>query len=429
MSGIGERSIRDTSAQDVVIDPAPTRRRQRTLLIIGAAGGIAFLTVFAFLVRSWASSSIAIPRERVRIATVARGPFVSDVAAQGTVVVANNPTLFAAAMGTVTFAVRAGDTVTEGQVLATVDSPSLTSEYAREKATLDALVVDLERASIETRRQILQNRQAADLATTQIRATERELERAQAAFEQGVIPRRDLDRAQDERDDARLIYDHALANAKLHEESLDFELKTKRVEMERQKLVVAELKRRVDALTVRSPVNGMVGSLLVDQRAAVAENAPLLTVVDLTALEVEFRVAETYASDLALNMAAEINHAGKTYPGVVTSISPEVQQNEVRGRLRFAGDLPPGVRQNQRVNVRLVLDSRENVLKVERGAFVDAGSFAYRVEGDMARRVPVVLGAMSVSEVEIVSGLAPGDRIIVSSVTDFGSSPEVVLSD
>jgi len=154
MSGIGERSIRDTSAQDVVIDPAPTRRRQRTLLIIGAAGGIAFLTVFAFLVRSWASSSIAIPRERVRIATVARGPFVSDVAAQGTVVVANNPTLFAAAMGTVTFAVRAGDTVTEGQVLATVDSPSLTSEYAREKATLDALVVDLERASIETRRQI-----------------------------------------------------------------------------------------------------------------------------------------------------------------------------------------------------------------------------------------------------------------------------------
>jgi len=429
MSGIGERSIRDTSAQDVVIDPAPTRRRQRTLLIIGAAGGIAFLTVFAFLVRSWASSSIAIPRERVRIATVARGPFVSDVAAQGTVVVANNPTLFAAAMGTVTFAVRAGDTVTEGQVLATVDSPSLTSEYAREKATLDALVVDLERASIETRRQILQNRQAADLATTQIRATERELERAKAAFEQGVIPRRDLDRAQDERDDARLIYDHALANAKLHEESLDFELKTKRVEMERQKLVVAELKRRVDALTVRSPVNGMVGSLLVDQRAAVAENAPLLTVVDLTALEVEFRVAETYASDLALNMAAEINHAGKTYPGVVTSISPEVQQNEVRGRLRFAGDLPPGVRQNQRVNVRLVLDSRENVLKVERGAFVDAGSFAYRVEGDMARRVPVVLGAMSVSEVEIVSGLAPGDRIIVSSVTDFGSSPEVVLSD
>jgi HlyD family secretion protein len=215
----------------------------------------------------------------------------------------------------------------------------------------------------------------------------------------------------------------------LHEESLNFELKTKRVEVERQQLVVDELKRRVDALTVRSPVKGMVGSLLVDQRAAVTENAPLLTVVDLTALEVEFRVAETYAADLALNMAAEINYGGKTYPAVVTSISPEVQQNEVRGRLRFAEKLPPGVRQNQRVNVRLVLDSRENVLKVERGAFVDAGSIAYRVEGDVATRVPIVLGAMSVSEVEIVSGLKPGDRIIVSSVTDFGNAPELVLSD
>ncbi|MBX5460069.1 MAG: HlyD family efflux transporter periplasmic adaptor subunit [Steroidobacteraceae bacterium] len=429
MGAIGEPSIRDTSAQDVVIDPAPARRRRRTLLIIGIAAGLAFLTVFAFLVRSWASSSVAVPRERVRIAEVVRGPFVSDVAAQGTVVVANNPTLFAAAMGTVTFHVRAGDSVTEGQVLATVDSPSLKSEYAREKATLDALVVELERARIETRRQILQNRQNADLATTRVRATERELERAKAAFEQGVIPRRDLDRAQDERDDARLVYDHALANAKLHEESLNFELKTKRVEVERQQLVVDELKRRVDALTVRSPVKGMVGSLLVDQRAAVTENAPLLTVVDLTALEVEFRVAETYAADLALNMAAEINYGGKTYPAVVTSISPEVQQNEVRGRLRFAEKLPPGVRQNQRVNVRLVLDSRENVLKVERGAFVDAGSIAYRVEGDVATRVPIVLGAMSVSEVEIVSGLKPGDRIIVSSVTDFGNAPELVLSD
>lgn len=429
MGAMGEPSIRDTSAQDVVIDPAPARRRQRTLLIIAIAVGLAFLAVFAFLVRSWASSSVAVPRERVRIAEVVRGPFVSDVAAQGTVVVANNPTLFAAAMGTVTFHVRAGDSVTEGQVLATVDSPSLKSEYAREKATLDALVVELERAGIETRRQILQNRQNADLATTKVRAAERELERAKAAFEQGVIPRRDLDRAQDERDDARLVYDHALANAKLHEESLSFELKTKRVEMERQQLVVDELKRRVDALTVRSPVKGMVGSLLVDQRAAVTENAPLLTVVDLTALEVEFRVAETYAADLALNMAAEISYAGKTYPAVVTSISPEVQQNEVRGRLRFAEKLPPGVRQNQRVNVRLVLDSRENVLKVERGAFVDAGSIAYRVKGDVATRVPIVLGAMSVSEVEIVSGLKPGDRIIVSSVTDFGDAPELVLSD
>ena len=82
------------------------------------------------------------------------GLFVRDIAAQGTVVVANSPTLFASAVGTVTFVVKAGDAVAEGQVLATVDSPSLRSEHAREKATLDGLIVSLDRATIEARRRM-----------------------------------------------------------------------------------------------------------------------------------------------------------------------------------------------------------------------------------------------------------------------------------
>jgi HlyD family secretion protein len=101
----------------------------------------------------------------------------------------------------------------------------------------------------------------------------------------------------------------------------------------------------------------------------------------------------------------------------------------VKGWLRFAERAPIGVRQNQRVNVRIVLDQRDNVLKVERGAFVDGGAFAYRVQGNTATRQPITLGAMSVGEVEILSGLAAGDQIIVSSVSEFGEAPEVRLSD
>jgi HlyD family secretion protein len=429
MSAIGEPSIRDTSAQDVLVDSAPRSRKRQRHIVVAAAGGVALIVVAGLVVRSWSSSSLVVSRERVRIAAVTRGPFVRDIAAQGTVVVADSPTLFAAALGTVTFNVRAGDSVTEGQVLATVDSPSLQNEHARERSTLDGLEVGLARASIETRRQILENQQTSDLATTRIRATERELERAKTGWDEGVVPKRDYDRALDERDDARLVYNHAQANAKLHEESLNFELKTRCVEIERQKLVVAELVRRVDGLTVKSPVKGMVGSLLVNQKATVTENAPLLTVVDLSALEVEFKVAESYATDVALKMAADINYAGKNYAGVVTSISPEVQQGEVKGRLRFVDRLPPGVRQNQRVNVRIVLDSRDNALKVERGAFVDGGPVVYRVEGDVATRRPVELGAMSVGEVEILKGLDAGDQIIVSGISDFNEAPQVRLGN
>jgi HlyD family secretion protein len=429
LAAIGEPFIRDTSAQDVTLDPAPRARKRRLMLIGLASLSVVAVIALVMLVRSWASTSLMIPRERLRIATVTRGAFVRDVSAQGTVVVADSPTLFSSGMGTVTFLVKAGDAVKEGQVLATVDSPSLRSEYAREQAALDGLTVGLERASIEARRQLLAEKEATDLANTRIRATQRELERQQAAWDQGVIPRRDLDRAQDERDDARLTYDHAVANAKLQEDVLNFELKTKRVEIERQRLAVKELQRRVDALNVKSPVKGMVGSLAVNQKAAVTENAALLTVVDLSALEVEFRVAETYAGDLAPDMKAEIEYGGRRYPGLVTSISPEVQNSEVKGRMRFADKLPPGVRQNQRVNVRIVLDQRPDTLKVERGAFVDAGSYAYVVEGDVARKRDVTLGAMSVGEVEIVSGLKEGESVVVSSVEDFSGVPEAHLTD
>jgi HlyD family secretion protein len=428
MAALSETFIRDTSAQDIAIDPAPRARKRRVLLIAAGIGAVALIIALIVLIRAWASTSVVVSRERLRIATVTRGAFVRDVAAQGTVVVANSPTLFSTGVGTVTFMVKAGDAVSEGQVLATVDSPSLRNEHAQERAELDGLVVALDRASIDARRQILENKQKADLATTQIRASERELERAQSGWDSGVIPRRDLDRAKDERDDARLVYDHALANAKLHEESLNFELKTRRVDIERQKLAVAELARRVDALTVKSPVKGMVGSLAVNQKAQIAENAALLTVVDLSALEVEFRVAESYAADLAPDMVAEIDYGGRKYPGLITSISPEVQNSEVKGRLRFAEKLPAGVRQNQRVSVRLVMDQRNDALKVERGAFADAGSYVYVIEGDMAVRRPVQLGAMSMGEVEILSGLKEGERIVVSSVEDFSAAPEARIN-
>ena len=429
MAAIEESYIRDTSAQDVTVDPAP-RARKRRLVVIGLASiGLVVVIAVVMLIRGWVSTSLVVPRERLRIAAVTRGAFVRDVSAQGTVVVADSPTLFASGVGAVTFLVKAGDVVKEGQVLATVESPSLRNEYAREQAALDGLLVGLDRAGIEARRQMLTEKQSTDLANTHIRATQRELERAQSAWEQGVIPKRDLDRAQDERDDARLTYDHAVANTKLQEDSLNFELKTKRVEIERQRLAVTELRRRVDALSVISPVKGMVGSLAVNQKAAVTENAALLTVVDLSALEVEFRVSESYAGDLTPDMKAEIEYGGHKYAGAVTSISPEVQNSEVKGRLRFADKLPPGVRQNQRVNVRIVLDQRPDALKVERGAFVDAGSYAYVVEGDTARKREITLGAMSVGEVEIVSGLKEGESIVVSSVADFSGAPEAHLSD
>jgi HlyD family secretion protein len=423
------RFIRDTSGTDVSLDPGPALRKRRRLLIGGVLLGVALIAGATFAVRSWLTTGHVFSRERLRISEVTLGAFVRDVAAEGTVITANSPTLYAVSTGTITFRVRAGDAVQKGQVLGLLDSPALVNNYTQERATLDSLDVALGRQEIDLRKQELADREQADLAQVSIHAAQREYNRLETAWKEGVEPRKDFDKASDDLSNAKLSYQQALANAKLNAESLEYDLKTKRLERDRQKLVVQNLAREVGDLTVRSPVRGMVGSLAVDQKATVAENAALLTVVDLTSLEVEFRVPESYASDLALDLPAEISFGGSTYKGSVTAVSPQVEDSEVKGRVRFRGAPPRGLRQNQRVNVRIIFDERQNVLQVERGSFVDAGSVAYVVEGDEARRTPVKLGAMSVSAVEILSGLKAGQQIVVSSVSDFDDAPLVRLTN
>ena len=91
-------------------------------------------------------------RERVRVATVTRGEFLSDVAAQATVVAAVSPTLYAPAAGTVTYAKNAGDTVRKGDALATARQPGPAQRIRARAATLESLIVDLRRQEIDVRR-------------------------------------------------------------------------------------------------------------------------------------------------------------------------------------------------------------------------------------------------------------------------------------
>jgi HlyD family secretion protein len=350
---------------------------------------------------------------------------VHDVSAQGTVVAAVSPTLFAVAPGNISYKVRAGDTVKSGQVLATLASPTLENEFQRERATLDSLDTALKRQAIEVRRQKLATKEAADLANVRNRAAERELQRAQWAFEQGAIPERDLKTAEDNRESAKLASDHAMETSSLEQESLDLDLRTRRLERERQGYVVANLKRRVDELTVRSPVNGMVANLAAAEKASVAENAPLLTVVDLSAFEVEFQIADVYARDIKPGMDAEISLDGQEHKGTVTAISPEVRSGQVTGRVKFAGPQPAGLRQSQRGSVRIVIEQRAKAVKFERGAEIGPSTRAvYVVDGSQAVRTPVELGAASVGEIEVLKGLEPGDQVVVAGHGDLEDVPE-----
>ena len=428
----GERTLKiaDTSAQDVELAPRNHRNRN----IIGGSALLLVLVVIWVLVpivNRWATASITVPFDRLRIGEVTRGDLVRDVSVQGRVVAAISPTLYATAAGSITLHVDAGASVDEGQILAVVDSPELNNQFRQAEFSLEQLSVELARQRIESRQQALEKRKAADLADVALVAAKREKRRADAANAVAVISVIDYEKEQDDLRNAELAHAHAVADADLFDERLAFELKAKELEVQRQEVFVEDLQRQVDALTIKSPVSGVVGDLLVDQKAAVNRDTPIMAVVDLSRFEIDALVPESYADDLGIGMAAEILIGNDRYAGRLVAVSPEIVSGQVRSRIRFSDRMPGNIRQNQRLTTRILIEERLDVLMVQRGQFLESGGgrIAYVMNGDgLAIRKTIDIGARSLSSVEINGGLSEGDMIVISSIDQFRGADSVLIT-
>jgi HlyD family secretion protein len=423
--------IRDTSGQDRPLSQPvvarPWRRRGTQIAV-----ALAVVVGIGYVVRGWLGAERSVPRDRIRIARVERGTLVRDVVADGKVVAANSPTLYAIAPGTVDFKVRAGDKVTKGQALAVIASPELQSKLTQELATLAGLDAAVGRAELDIEHGNANASMLLAQADVDRQTAAREVQVNQQMFSRGVIPELELRRSEDLLKKAELAVAHARAEAGLSRKGLTFDLGSKKQTLDRQREVVKDLERQVAALEIQSPVDGQVGQLLVAQRATVAANAAVVSVVDLGAFELEIRVPDAFARDLALGMAAEIKAGTASYAGKVRSVSPEVVDGNVATRLEFGDQRPAGLRQNQRLSARILIEEKPDVLKVERGPFLEStgGNYAYFLDGsDVVEKRPIKTGAVSLEAVEILSGAQPGDRIVVSSTEVFGNASRLRIAE
>ena len=423
-------AIRDTSATDRPLSkPAHGRswRRYTSLAVIG----LVVIAGLGYVITNWLAAEASVDASRVRIARVTRGTLVRDVVADGRVVAANSPTLYAVAAGTVDFHVRPGDKVAKDQKLATIASPELQSRLLQEQATLAGLDAALGRGKLDVEHGRANANKLIAQAEVDRQAAAREVEINRQMFAKGVIPELELRRSEDLLRKAEIALKHARVEAGLQTKELAFDLGTKQQTLDRQREVVRELERQVTALEIRSPVDGQVGQLLVAQRASVAANAPVISVVDLSAFELEIKVPDAFARDLAIGMTAEIRSGTTTYTGRVRSVSPEVIEGAVATRLEFVDVKPTNLRQNQRLGARILIEEKPNVLLVERGPFVEegGGNSAYFVIDGVAEKRAITTGAFSLDAVEILSGARVGDQIVVAGTDAFGDAQRVRIAD
>ena len=422
--------IEGTDAQDKVIQPAPVYRKW--LIVGGLVLVILVLVVLTLPMMSrWLQADLSVSAERVRIGTVTREDLVHDVSVQAVVVAGDSPTLYSEHAGNIQLDVNVGDRVGPQQVVAHLANPEIHNLLDQEKSNYSRLAIEVEREEILNKQQALENQRALDVATVQLTAAKREARRAAIAHSSDAISDIDLETANDELTSAQFTFDHAKSFLALDQERMDFELRTKRLSLERQGLMVENLERQAEELRIRSPVAGIVGNIDVDQRTNIMPGQKIMTIVDVSLFELDAQVPQSYADDIDIGMRAEVTIDGSNQGATVTSISPEILDNQVLVRMKFEGEPPMDLRRNQRVNTRIVLREIPDVLVVPRGQFLSSGGgrIAYVIDDEsIARRTSIQTGAQGSSSVEITQGLSAGDRIILSNTESFQDYASVLIT-
>ncbi|MFT4928767.1 MAG: HlyD family secretion protein [Phenylobacterium sp.] len=426
--------IEDTSGQDAPIEKKTSLSGIPQNVLIGVLSLFCLILIVSYAYPAldrWSSSSLTIDAKRLSTSMVYRGQFIRDISVQGQIVATNRPMLFSPANGRATLNVRAGDKVKSGDILARIESPDLLNEYAQEQATLFRLETELSRQKIDTEMTQLSLDAELSLAKLDMVAAKRSLNRAEIGIKNQIIAMQDFELATDEKNKATAVYQHKVKAHTLNSKRLNLELDILNHSLDRQKLVVSELDRKITELDITSPVDGVVGNLEIDQKSVVTRDKAIMSVVDMSLFEIKSMVPEIYANELLLGMAVEIDYSGQKYHGKLAAISPEISGGQVSAHIRFTEIKPENLRQNQRVTTRIIFDSRENVLMVARGPFMQSGDrgFAYVIEDGVAIKKSVQFGISSVGRVEVISGVVEGDEVVISSSDVFQDHERILLNN
>lgn len=421
-------NIADTSKQDRPLEAGiRSKRRWPIALCCGFLLSVAVYAITSFAPAFTAGGTLQY--ENLRLSPVIRGELVREIIAQGRVVVANSPTLFSPEGGYVELYVKAGDEIRKGQRLATVASPELGEQLARQKSELTRIKADLERQKIQFQQLHLQQQQAQAMAEVQLKAMKREVRRASESYKLQIISQLDYEKALDDLARAQLEFDQATQILALSNDSLEFYDRSLDLQSNSQALIIKALQRRIDAMEILSPVDGMVGNVQVNHKQAVSANQPLVSVVDMSTYEVEASVPESVAGELGPGLSVAIHMVGKRYEGILAAVSPEVVNGSVIARIRFSEEAPSQLRQNQRLTAHIQLESKSNSLMVERGPFFDTfQGYVYKVRDNRALKTPVTIGSQSLKYIEVLDGLAEKDTVIVSSLDNINSADNLLIN-
>ena len=305
--------------------------------------------------------------------------------------------------------------------------PSGNSEL--EQSTLEARL-NLEAAEarysnrqVEVERELLNQR--ATLATTeaQLKTARLQADADGQLFTQGLVSSLQLQQSRSAEQEFDTRYALEQERLQMATGTVEAQLAVEQAEVDRLRTLYELRQQQVADLHVRAGMPGVLQQVPLEEGQRVATGTNLARVGDPAVLKAELRIAETQAKDIQIGQSAAIDTRNGVIPGHVTRIDPAVENGTVTVDVALDGALPRGARPDLTVDGTIELERMDDVLFVGRPVFGQEESVVslFRVEADgtHASRMRVSLGRASVNTIEVLEGLQPGDRVVLSDMSTW----------
>ena len=405
----------------------PPKKTRRNVMV---AGGVVALVLVTAWTLSLDPASQSIERSAVLIDSVRQGDVVRDVRGPGTLVPEHIRWITAQASARVErLTSESGKTVGSGELLLELSNPDLQIQTMQAEQQVRQATIELLNLKTNLRSQLLTQQGLVATTRTQFVSATQEARAADSLSMRKLLSSNEVTnrRAQADEYTTRLRIEQE--RLKLMEQAIDSQIAAQAGQVEQLKAIAQNQKERLQSLMVRAPGSGVLQDLTLQLGQWVPAGATLAKVVEPGRLKAVLRIPESQAKDVTIGQAASVDTRNGFVAGHVTRKDPSAQGGSVTVDVTLDGVLPKGAVPDLSVDGTIVIEKLNNVMYSGRPAF-SAGSGAaslFRVVdgGRAAVRVPVELGRSSVNVIEIVRGLAVGDKIIVSDMSQYANVARV----
>jgi len=405
----------------------PARRSRRPIVI--GVGAVAVVLATVGLSRM----GTAVPElegATLLVDTVHRGPMVRDVHGSGTLVPEDQRYVSALTAGRVDRVLqRPGATVDANTLLLVLSNPDVQLEALDAERQLKLAEADLASARATLENAKLAEEVSLASARTALREAERAVAVAERLAKDGLNSQMDVDRARDNLTEAQERFTAETRRTEVANESFQAQIELRQADVERLRAIARFQRDRVASMQVRAGAAGVVQDLSLQPGQWVLSGQQLARVVSPGRLKAVLQIPETQARDLTLGLSATVDTRNGIVKGHVSNVNPGSENGTVAVDITFADSLPRGARPDLSIDGTIEIERLADVVSVGRPASgaseTDTRLFRLDASGHSAVRVPVRLGRASFNAVEVLAGLKPGDRVILSDMSRYDDNDRV----